>query len=521
MSSIADPLVAEAPHDVHQLLGAAVRGDRETTRVLVERARAVDRQQCGCALQVVPVVDDDLDALAADLRLELVGGAAGDDPPVVDDRDLVGELVRLLEVLRGEEQRGALAHLRSDHVPHAEPAARVESRRRLVEEQQARASDQRAREVEPAAHSAGVRLGDAVGRLLEVEALEQLAGARPRLLAGEAVQTPEHPQVLAPGQVLVDRRVLPGEADHPAHALRVAQHVDAAHDRAAGVRPEQRREDPDGRRLARAVRPEQPEHGALLDREVDAVERADLAAARPVDLDESLCLDRGHRGTLPACGERSTDGRCRRCRPDTGRSTSPRAPCLRCCPFLAERFDLSYAATAAIMLAATVSSSVVQPLFGLALRPPRRDVAPARRRCSSRVSGVALAGLAPSYGLVLVAVAPRWAWGSPRTTRRARSSRRSRAVAGAPAACRYFNIGGNTGYALGPIVITPVVLGLGLAGTLVAALPVLVVGVAVLARAAVPPHAHARGAGHRRRRPSADRPRRDGVARRRDPACAA
>jgi FSR family fosmidomycin resistance protein-like MFS transporter len=39
----------------------------------------------------------------------------------------------------------------------------------------------------------------------------------------------------------------------------------------------------------------------------------------------------------------------------------------------------------------------------------------------------------------------------------------------------YFNIGGNTGYALGPIVVTPLVLWLGLAGGLVAALPVLAV----------------------------------------------
>ena len=43
-----------------------------------------------------------------------------------------------------------------------------------------------------------------------------------------------------------------------------------------------------------------------------------------------------------------------------------------------------------------------------------------------------------------------------------------------------FNVGGNTGYALGPIVITPIVLWLGLSGTLVAALPVLVVGVAII-----------------------------------------
>ena len=56
-----------------------------------------------------PVVDDDLDPLAADLRLELVGRAAGDDLAVVDDRDRVGELVRLLEVLRRQQQRRPFA----------------------------------------------------------------------------------------------------------------------------------------------------------------------------------------------------------------------------------------------------------------------------------------------------------------------------------------------------------------------------------------------------------------------------
>ena len=46
----------------------------------------------------------------------------------------------------------------------------------------------------------------------------------------------------------------------------------------------------------------------------------------------------------------------------------------------------------------------------------------------------------------------------------------------------YFNIGGNTGYALGPIVVTPLVLWLGLTGGLLAMLPVLVAA-AVLLRA--------------------------------------
>ena len=52
---------------------------------------------------------------------------------------------------------------RADDVPHPEPAARVEAGRRLVEEQQPRPADERAAEVEPAAHAARVRLDHAVG----------------------------------------------------------------------------------------------------------------------------------------------------------------------------------------------------------------------------------------------------------------------------------------------------------------------------------------------------------------------
>ena len=55
-------------------------------------------------------MDDDFDPLAADLGLQLVGGAPGDDLAVVDDRDRVGQLVGLLEVLGREEERHATPH---------------------------------------------------------------------------------------------------------------------------------------------------------------------------------------------------------------------------------------------------------------------------------------------------------------------------------------------------------------------------------------------------------------------------
>ena len=148
-------------------------------------------------------------------------------------------------------------------------------------------------------------------------------------------------------------------------------------------------------------------------------------------------------------------------------------------PFLVERFDLSYAAAAAVMLAATLSSSIVQPAFGLLSdRRGAMWLLPAGLLLSA--AGIALAGLAPSYALVLAAVTIGGvgiAAFHPEGAKFAAFASGSRRASG----MAYFNIGGNTGYALGPIVVTPLVLGLGLAGTLAVALPVLVVTLALTA----------------------------------------
>lgn len=146
-------------------------------------------------------------------------------------------------------------------------------------------------------------------------------------------------------------------------------------------------------------------------------------------------------------------------------------------PFLAERFDLGYAATAAVMLAATMSSSLVQPAFGL-LSDRRGAMWLLPAGVLAAGAGIALAGVAPSYPLVLAAVFlgglgiaafhPEGAKFASFASGRRRASGMS-----------LFNTGGNLGYALGPIVLTPLVLGLGLAGTLVASLPILAVAVAI------------------------------------------
>lgn len=147
-------------------------------------------------------------------------------------------------------------------------------------------------------------------------------------------------------------------------------------------------------------------------------------------------------------------------------------------PFLVTRYSLSYAAAAAVMLAATLSSSVVQPAFGL-LSDRRGAMWLLPTGVLLGAGGVAVAGVVSSYALVLVAVVVLGigvAAFHPEGAKFAAYASGERRASG----MALFNIGGNMGYALGPIVVTPLVLGFGLKGTLAVAIPIVVVGLTLV-----------------------------------------
>ena len=77
----------------------------------------------------------------------------------------------------------------------------------------------RHREVEPAAHAAGVGRGRARRRVDQVEAVEQLRGAPAALRAAEVVQVGHQDQVLLAREQVVDGRELAGDADRGAHRV--------------------------------------------------------------------------------------------------------------------------------------------------------------------------------------------------------------------------------------------------------------------------------------------------------------
>jgi MFS transporter, FSR family, fosmidomycin resistance protein len=138
-------------------------------------------------------------------------------------------------------------------------------------------------------------------------------------------------------------------------------------------------------------------------------------------------------------------------------------------PFLIAHDHLNYAAASALVLAATVSSSVIQPLFGhvsdrLSL-PWLMPLGPALGGL-----GVALAGIAPSYAPTFAAIVLS---GIGVAAFHPEGSRFANYVSGARRASgmSLFSVGGNVGFALGPILMTPLLLAFGLHGTLFALIP--------------------------------------------------
>src|SRR5438094_5214649 len=148
-------------------------------------------------------------------------------------------------------------------------------------------------------------------------------------------------------------------------------------------------------------------------------------------------------------------------------------------PYLKDRFSLSYTAVGGVVLASQASSSLIQPLFGLwSDRRGAMWLLPAGVALAG--FGIALAADAPSYWLVVllvlvsgVGVAAFHPEGSKFA---AYASGRKRASGMA-----WFSIGGNLGFALGPVATTALVAALGLRGGLLLAVPCIAVAAAIVA----------------------------------------
>ena len=148
-------------------------------------------------------------------------------------------------------------------------------------------------------------------------------------------------------------------------------------------------------------------------------------------------------------------------------------------PFLKDKFSLSYTAVGAVILASQASSSLVQPLFGLwSDRRGAMWLLPAGLAVGG--VGIALAADSPSYGLVLVFVLMA---GLGSAAYHPEGSKFAGYVSGRKRASgmAWFSIGGNIGFAFGPLATTAVVAAFDLRGGLLLAIPAVAVAVVFVA----------------------------------------
>ncbi|MGZ9277019.1 MAG: MFS transporter [Candidatus Limnocylindrales bacterium] len=148
-------------------------------------------------------------------------------------------------------------------------------------------------------------------------------------------------------------------------------------------------------------------------------------------------------------------------------------------PFFVSERHYGYAAVAGLVLGSSLLSSVAQPVFGWWTdRRPRRWMIALGMLTAA--AGVIVAGLATEYAVTFVALAVS---GLGVAAFHPEGARAAREASGDSArAMSVFALGGNIGFALGPLLATPILLAVGLRGTVLLGIPVIVMAAILAAR---------------------------------------
>ena len=195
---------------------------------------------------------------------------AGRHAPV-DDRDVVRDLLDLVEEVRREEDGHAVLDEPADHLAELVNPGRVEPVRGLVQDQELGIGKQARGRREPLAHAEGVALHAIVRPVGQSDAVEHLS-----------IRACASPARCGDRQVL-GRSGTGGSVAPPRSRRRARVPLASPRDRRAQkthracTRPREPEQQPNERRLPGAVRPEEPERAATGNCEVEIRERRALS----------------------------------------------------------------------------------------------------------------------------------------------------------------------------------------------------------------------------------------------------
>ncbi len=225
---------------------------------------------------------------------QFAGGVDHLQRPLVEDRDALAQLLRFLEVVRGQDHRRAGAVQLGHERPQRAPQFDVDAGSRLVEDHDLRAVHQRLRDQYPALHAAGQRPHRTACLAGKIETIEHLVDPRPDL-APATVVTGLNPEHVADRKEGIEHQLLGNDAQLAPRLPELADGV-VAHDAdPARVHLDQTGDDADESGFTGAVGTQQAKKLALADLEIDSAQSSDRAIgfADAGDLDGRL-----HRGGI-------------------------------------------------------------------------------------------------------------------------------------------------------------------------------------------------------------------------------
>ena len=219
---------------------------------------------------------------------------------MIHDHQPVAQLLRFVHVVGGQDERHALLLEAVEPVPEEMPCLGVEPGGRLVEQQQVGLVDEPPGDDQASLHAPREWLDLVAGALRELDEVEQLPGARPRLRVRQVEVAPVDEQVLLDRELHVQAVLLGHDTEAGADRGAVRGRIQAEHpQRAVGDRRDAA-DHAHRARLARAVRPQEPERLARRHLEIDGVHGRGRAEALRQGARKDQGFDiAGHRLMVP------------------------------------------------------------------------------------------------------------------------------------------------------------------------------------------------------------------------------
>ena len=196
---------------------------------------------------------------------------------VIENDDVVGQSVCFFQILRRQNDGGAVANQPTQYLPKIASTARIEPGRWLIKEEHLGGRNKACGQVEPTAHTTGERFHELVTCLNQVKRFDQLIGASPSLSLGESVQPPDQFEIQSGVHKAIDGGLLGGNSDPVAHAICLPDDVEPRNGCAAFGRRRERCKNPDRRRLTCTVMAKQAKYRAGRNLHIQSTKRPQVA----------------------------------------------------------------------------------------------------------------------------------------------------------------------------------------------------------------------------------------------------